>query len=204
MSTAYTIPAQITTIKTEVARSKFIATVYNVDSVETARNVLTAHRESMPDASHHVYAFRIGFGSSVIEGLSDDGEPSGTSGPPVMNVLRGSDLGDTLIVVTRYFGGTLLGTGGLVRAYSEAAALAIKACPTTLKIEYVSLLVLIEYAAFTLLKRMLPEFDAEIVKESFSDSIELQLTVPALHADRLTEAITEYTAGGAYIERVNG
>lgn len=138
----------------------------------------------------------------MIEGLSDDGEPSGTSGPPIMNVLRGSELGDTLIVVTRYFGGTLLGTGGLVRAYTEAAALAIKACPKILKVEYVYLLILIEYAAFTVLKRMLPEYDAELVSESFSDSIELKLTVPALNVDRLTAAITEFTAGGAYIQRI--
>jgi uncharacterized YigZ family protein len=202
LSTPYSIPARTTTIQTEVARSKFIATVYNTDSVEYVRSVLSEHRASMPDASHHVYAFRVGFGSSVIEGLSDDGEPSGTSGPPIMNVLRGSELGDTLIVVTRYFGGTLLGTGGLVRAYSEAAALAIKACPTTLKIDYIRLRVLIEYAAFTVLKRMLPEYDADIVSESFSDSIELDLTVPALNADQLATAITEFTAGGAYIERI--
>lgn len=157
----------------------------------------------MPDASHHVYAFRVGFGSSVIEGLSDDGEPSGTSGPPIMNVLRGSELGDTLIVVTRYFGGTLLGTGGLVRAYSEAAALAIKACPTTLKIEYAHLNILIEYSTFTMFKRMLPDYEAEIVSESFSDSIELEVSVPALHVDRLIAAVTDLTSGSAYIERIN-
>jgi uncharacterized YigZ family protein len=156
----------------------------------------------MPDASHHVYAFRVGFGSSVIEGLSDDGEPSGTSGPPVMNVLRGSGLGDTLIVVTRYFGGTLLGTGGLVRAYSEAAALVIKSCPTTLKIDYTRLLLLIEYSAFTVLKRMLPEYEAEIVSESFSDSIELELTIPTLNFDAFESAVTEMTAGSAYIEKL--
>lgn len=156
----------------------------------------------MPDASHHVYAFRVGFGSSVIEGLSDDGEPSGTSGPPVMNVLRGSDLGDALIVITRYFGGTLLGTGGLVRAYSEAAALAIKACPTTLKIEYAHLQILLEYSAFTVFKRILPDYEAEIVSESFSDSIELEVTVPALNVERLIAAVTDLTAGSAYIEQI--
>lgn len=156
----------------------------------------------MLDASHHVYAFRVGFGSSVIEGLSDDGEPSGTSGPPIMNVLRGSELGDTLIVVTRYFGGTLLGTGGLVRAYSEAAALAIKACPTVLKVEYAHLNILIEYSVFTVFKRMLPDYEAEIISESFSDSIELQVTVPALHVEGLIAAVTNLTSGSAYIERI--
>jgi uncharacterized YigZ family protein len=201
LTTPYSVPAQTTTVQTEVARSKFIATVYSADSIESVRTILAEHRTSMPDASHHVYAFRIGFGNSVIEGLSDDGEPSGTSGPPVMNVLRGSELGDTLIIVTRYFGGTLLGTGGLVRAYSEAAALAIKACPTTLKIEYARLIILIEYPVFTIFKRILPEYEAEIVSESFSDSIELEVTVPTLHVDRLTAAITELTASGAYVER---
>lgn len=119
-----------------------------------------------------------------------------------MNVLRGSDLGDALIVITRYFGGTLLGTGGLVRAYSEAAALAIKACPTTLKIEYAHLQILLEYSAFTVFKRILPDYEAEIVSESFSDSIELEVTVPALNVERLIAAVTDLTAGSAYIEQI--
>ena len=202
LSTPYRIPAHTTTHQTEVARSKFIATVYNVDTIEVARRTLARHREAMPDASHHVYAFRVGFGLSVIEGLSDDGEPSGTSGPPVMNVLRGSELGDVLVVVTRYFGGTLLGTGGLVRAYSEAAALVLKACPTTLKIDYARLLVLIEYPAFTLLKRMLPEYGAQITSETFSDSIQLELTIPALQVEQFAASVHDLTAGAAYIERL--
>lgn len=202
MSEPYLIPAQTTTIETEVARSRFIATIYNVDSVESARSTLSIHRQLKSDASHHVYAFRVGHGSTTTEGLSDDGEPSGTSGPPVMAVLRGSDLGDTMIVVTRYFGGTLLGTGGLVRAYTEAASLVIKACPTTEKIDYAIVRVLIEYPVFTVLKRMLQEYDAEITDEAFTDSIELALTLPARNADRFSSALTELTAGSAYIEIV--
>ena len=90
-------------------------------TVKEAKAFLAAVRAEMPDANHHVYAYRVGFGNSVIEGMSDDGEPSGTSGPPVLAVLRGSGIGDVIVVVTRYFGGTKLGTGGLVRAYSDAA-----------------------------------------------------------------------------------
>ncbi|HRF96950.1 MAG TPA: YigZ family protein, partial [Aggregatilineales bacterium] len=75
-----------------------------------------------------------GFGASVTEGMSDDGEPAGTAGPPVLAVVRGSKIGDVSLVVTRYFGGTKLGTGGLVRAYSEAAHIALNSLPTTLKI----------------------------------------------------------------------
>jgi putative IMPACT (imprinted ancient) family translation regulator len=79
----------------------------------------------MPNASHHVYAFRVGHGNSIIEGMSDDGEPTGTAGPPVLAVLRGTQIGDIIVIVTRYFGGTKLGTGGLVRAYPEAAQIAL-------------------------------------------------------------------------------
>src|SRR5215475_1828075 len=100
----YRIPAKRHRSETLVVNSRFITTVAFADSVNSAREILASVRDEMPDASHHVYAFRIGYGNSVIEGLSDDGEPSGTAGPPVMAVLRGMDIGDTIVVVTRYFG----------------------------------------------------------------------------------------------------
>src|SRR5947209_14285779 len=117
MTPAYLIPTATTRIEQEVSRSHFIATLAKVESVAAARAFIASIRAEMPDASHHVYAFKVGYGSSVNEGLSDDGEPSGTSGPPVLAVLRGTDIGDVVLVVTRYFGGTKLGTGGLSRAY---------------------------------------------------------------------------------------
>src|SRR5690348_4882092 len=117
--TRYRIPAATTRIEHEVSRSRFIATLGNAATVEAARGFIAEIRAEMPDASHHVYAFKVGYGSSVTEGLSDDGEPTGTAGPPVLAVLRGADIGDAALVVTRYFGGTKLGTGGLVRAYSD-------------------------------------------------------------------------------------
>ncbi len=105
----------------EVKRSKFIATVARADDEEAARAVICAAKTTYPDARHHCSAFVI----SSDEGparthSSDDGEPSGTAGPPILEVLVGSDLTDVVAVVTRYFGGTLLGTGGLTRAYSQA------------------------------------------------------------------------------------
>jgi uncharacterized YigZ family protein len=116
--TRYLIPAGTVRVETEVSRSRFIATLGMAETAEAARAFIAGVRAEMPDASHHVYAFRVGYGASVIEGLSDDGEPSGTSGPPIMAVLRGAPVGDVVLVVTRYFGGTKLGTGGLVRALS--------------------------------------------------------------------------------------
>src|ERR671921_1142335 len=92
-------------------------------------------RAEMPDAAHHVYAYIVGHGATTTLGMSDDGEPSGTAGRPVMAVLKGSGLGDVALVITRYFGGTLLGTGGLVRAYGDAAKAVLAILPRTEKIE---------------------------------------------------------------------
>src|SRR5918912_1103095 len=91
-------------------------------------------RVEMPDAAHHVYAYIVGHGATTNLGMSDDGEPSGTAGRPVMAVLRGSGLGDVALVVTRYFGGTLLGTGGLVHAYGDAARAVLAALPREEKV----------------------------------------------------------------------
>ena len=121
----YLIPKQRTVAETRVKNSRFVATLEQVGSVEAAKELIAEMRAAHVGANHHVYAFKIGFGASVTEGMSDDGEPSGTSGPPVMAVLRGAGVGDAVLVVSRFFGGTKLGTGGLVRAYGGAAALAL-------------------------------------------------------------------------------
>lgn len=148
MSTGYLIPAQTHRINTAVSNSRFITTIGRVNTVEEAKSFLAAIRSEMPDANHHVYAYRVGFGNSVIESMSDDGEPSGTSGPPVMAVLRGSGIGDVVVVVTRYFGGTKLGTGGLVRAYGDAAREGLATLPTERKIEKATLGIELPYHYF--------------------------------------------------------
>ena len=102
MSTAhhYLVPSETSRTETLVSKSRFITTIARVSSIETVKSLLSDIRAEMSDATHHVYAFRIGFGNSVIEGMSDDGEPSGTAGPPVLTALRGAAIGDILIVVT--------------------------------------------------------------------------------------------------------
>ena len=129
----YPVPAETIRIENVVVNSRFIATIGPAASVDEAKAFIAEMRAAMPDASHHVYAYKVGFGGSVTEGMSDDGEPSGTSGPPILAVLRGANLGDVVIVVTRYFGGTKLGTGGLVRAYGNAARAALQGLPTRLR-----------------------------------------------------------------------
>ncbi|MFT0847762.1 YigZ family protein [Actinomycetaceae bacterium L2_0104] len=105
----------------EVKRSRFLAEISRVSSPEEARSKINARKNEMPDARHHCTAFAVGTADSApVLHSSDDGEPSGTAGRPMLDVLRGIPLLDVVAIVTRYFGGTLLGTGGLVRAYSDA------------------------------------------------------------------------------------
>lgn len=178
MRQRYPIPAQTVRTETVVSRSRFIATAGYADTVEAARTFIQAIRQEMPDATHHVYAFCVGYGSSVNEGLSDDGEPAGTSGKPVMAVLRGAKIGDAVLVVTRYFGGTKLGTGGLVRAYSAAAKAVLEVLPRTEKVTLMTGRLTCPYAAYEPIKRLLAEYDGRIAQETFTEQITLQFSLP--------------------------
>ena len=115
MSDAYLLPAEEVRRELTVSNSRFIATLAPVSSVNEAKAFVARIRKEFADASHNVPAYIIGGGNSITEYCSDDGEPSGTAGRPALAVLRGSGLGDVAVVVTRYFGGTLLGKGGLVQ-----------------------------------------------------------------------------------------
>jgi uncharacterized YigZ family protein len=178
-----------------VVNSRFIATVSRTETVDEAKACIGRVRNEMPDASHHVYAFRVGHGNSVTEGLSDDGEPSGTAGPPVMAVLRGSDLGDTLVVVTRYFGGTKLGTGGLVRAYGDAAREALVTLPTIEKIERKLVGIETSYAYYEPLKRLIATHHGSIEDETFAGEVTLLAVFPAVDVLAFIDAFREITAG---------
>jgi len=183
----------------EVERSRFITSIAPVETVEEARAFIQQIRAEMPDAHHHVYAFCVGHGNSRTEGMSDDGEPSGTSGPPTLAVLRGSGLGDIVLVTTRYFGGIKLGTGGLVRAYSDAARLALASTATELKVPMSQMLVEITYDMFNPVKKILSAYAAEVVEESFSAQVTLHLRLPTDAVPGLSLALRDLTHGQAII-----
>lgn len=196
----YPIPASEATTEIFVKNSRFVAIIAYCDTVDQARAKIAQTRQQHPTASHCVYAFRIGFGNSVHEGLSDDGEPSGTAGQPVMSVLRGSGLGDTLIVVVRYFGGTKLGTGGLVRAYTEAATEAIKHCPTTLKVDTCRLRLRIMYSQLNRLQRTLTQFDGQIVESAYEHDVVLTIKLPSQRVEAFSATLRNMTGGTVQIE----
>ncbi len=192
---SYLIPAEECRITTTVSNSRFIAIAACVTSSDEVRQFLHNIRSEMPDATHHVYAFRIGYGNSIIEGMSDDGEPSGTAGPPVLAVLRGSRIGDIIVVVTRYFGGTKLGTGGLVRAYGDAARAVLAALKTQEKRTRCVVGVEFAYAAYEAIKRLVAKYEGEIEDESFAGEVTLIVRLPVEHYPAFAQDIIELTAG---------
>ncbi len=191
----YPVPALTVRAEHTVSRSRFIATLGYAENVLEARQFIAAVRAEMPDASHHVYAFRVGYGASLNEGLSDDGEPSGTSGPPIMAVLRGTDVGDVVLVVTRYFGGVKLGTGGLVRAYSETARLALAAMTTRPKITLSRLRLQVPYPLYERVKLLAAQHTAQIKAEAFAEMVTLEMTLAEDAVVPFSAALRDMSAG---------
>jgi uncharacterized YigZ family protein len=190
----YPIPAAETTTELGVSNSRFIATAAPTASVEAARAVIARMREIYPDANHHCYAFLVGYGSSVTAGMSDDGEPSGTAGRPMLDVLRGSGLGDVTVVVTRYFGGTKLGTGGLVRAYGDATKAVLALLPRSEKIELVYITIQIAYSHYATVRRILETHNAIINNETFADNVAIAAALPSEALDACHADLIEATA----------
>lgn len=150
-------------------RSRFIATIAHVESEEEAFEFINKIKSKYWDARHNVYAFTIDSGN--IARYSDDSEPHGTAGKPVLDVIVGNNLKNTVIVVTRYFGGILLGTGGLVRAYSSAAANIVKCSQIYEMRECVSANIECDYNQFDTVKSILEDFSAEITATDFQTSV---------------------------------
>ena len=191
----YLVPKGRHRVEIRVSNSRFITTVAPVSTVKEAQAFIRAIREEMPDATHHVYAFKVGFGASVSEGMSDDGEPSGTSGPPTMAVLRGANIGDAAIVTTRYFGGTKLGTGGLVSAYGAAAKAVLDSLETEEKVTRHRGELTIPYALRESVRRLLDGHECLLEDESFEADVRLRYLIPEEREADFAQAIRDLSSG---------
>jgi uncharacterized YigZ family protein len=167
----YPIPARETRTEFKVANSHFIATIAPVFTVDEAKDFVARVKQEFADASHNVPAFLVGHGNTVTAHCSDDGEPSGTAGRPMLAVLQGSGLGDVAVVVTRYFGGTKLGTGGLVRAYSDGVRAALEVVPLAEKVPTHTVMLALPYTHFERVKLLLDEYGAQTLDTEFSADI---------------------------------
>lgn len=200
-SPRYPIPASRHRVEEEILRSRFITTVACTPTVDAARSFIDEMRAEFADASHNCWAYVVGPpGSSAQNGMSDDGEPHGTAGRPMLTVLLHSGVGDITAVVTRYFGGTLLGKGGLVRAYSGGVQMALESLPVAEKVEKRRLSLLIDYSAVTPVQRMLPDYETEMLDESYGVDVNYRLQMPVEQVERFRLDIGELTNGQAVIE----
>ena len=169
--TRYQIPAVETQVEIRVLNSRFIATIAPVFSVEEAKGFVARVRGEFGNASHNVPAFLVGHGNSVIAHCSDDGEPSGTAGRPALAVLQGSGLGDVAVVITRYFGGTKLGTGGLVRAYGDAVRAVLAAAPRAERIPTHTVMLAVPYAFLERARLLIAAHHGQIRDEDFTADV---------------------------------
>jgi len=169
------VPAEAREVEIRVVNSRFVASIAPATSVDAARSFIQEVKQRFPDANHHVPAFIIGHGQSITEHCSDDGEPSGTAGRPALAVLRGSGLGDAVVVVTRFFGGTKLGTGGLVRAYSDAVRACLDGLPLARKTSTDTVMAELPYSLFERVRSLVADHEGRMLEETFG----VQVTVTA-------------------------
>lgn len=181
-------------------KSRFIAEVFPVDSEEAAMEYLEQVRKKYWDARHHCWAYVIGE-ERVQERCSDDGEPSGTAGKPILEVIKGEKLHNVLVVVTRYFGGTLLGTGGLVRAYTGASREGLLHSQIITKIYGFKLNLTTDYTGLGKIQYLLGQRGLTILDSVYTEKVDLTVLIPKEEESKLIAEITEATNGQTGITR---
>jgi uncharacterized YigZ family protein len=199
----YPIPAREARVEIEVVNSRFIATAAPVFTVDEAKSFIARIKGEFAAASHNVPAYLVGHGLSVVAHCHDDGEPSGTAGRPALAVLQGSGLGDVAVVVTRYFGGTKLGTGGLVRAYGDAVRAVLDVLPRAEKVATHTVLVVTPYSLFERLRLAVETHHGQILDETFAADVTVTARFPVEHFPPFQASLQELSNGTLQAEIVD-
>jgi uncharacterized YigZ family protein len=195
--TSYLTIARDAQVEIEVKRSRFLCTLVRVDDEAAARAVVERLRKERWDARHHCTAFVLGPPPAPVERSSDDGEPAGTAGAPMLEVLRGRELSDVAAVVTRWFGGTLLGTGGLARAYAEAVRAALEIAGTLRRTLVREHLLLLDHGEAARIESELRARGVTVLGASYAAQVELRLGVTPEDEAGLEGLVAELTGGAA-------
>jgi len=192
----YMIPAGSVAVEQVTRRSRFIAHVGHAGDRTAAESFIQGVRERYPDATHHCYAFIAGQpGNTGHVGMSDDREPHGTAGKPMMNVLHHSGIGEVVAVVVRYFGGTKLGTGGLARAYSGVVQLALEQLDLTEKVDVVQVRLQLPFACEDAVRRHLETCGLPVADVAYGQNVAVSLAVPAQLTSDLQRRLADITNG---------
>ena len=208
MSTSYQIPdlapEAIHREEEVIRRSRFIVSLAHTPDPDTAKAFIDRICREFPDATHNCWAYAAGApGQTSQVGYSDDGEPHGTAGRPMLTMLLHGGVGELSAVVTRYFGGIKLGTGGLVRAYQGMVRLGLETLPTREHMIASRLEVILDYPHITLFRRLLQDYRASVIEENFGVDATYRLLLPSQNIEALEKALMELTEGAVLISRLD-
>ena len=199
----YRVAAREARFEQEIKRSRFIGIGCRVSSPEEAAAALAERRREFPDATHHCSAYLLGDprNSSNMR-ADDDGEPAGTAGKPMLNVLQHKNVGDVLLVVVRYFGGIKLGAGGLVRAYSSTASGTMDALEWIDAVDECYAMLALDYPDEPPIRRVLEELGVTVLESQYGERVELSLRLPKDRWGEISKSLLERTSGRAKLVAV--
>ncbi|WP_109399583.1 IMPACT family protein [Proteus sp. TJ1640] len=193
---AYLIPAETVEFSEEIKKSRFITFIAHTEGIDSAKAYIQSIKEQFPDARHHCWAFVAGRPDDSQQlGFSDDGEPTGTAGKPILAPLLGSGMGEVTAVVVRYFGGIKLGTGGLVRAYGSGVQQALKLLPTKTKVPQLRFSVACEYSLVSLLEQVVEQYHGQVLSSEYTDKVTFILSLPAVHSGEVEVKLRDISRG---------
>lgn len=199
MLTAYESIEKLTKQNTEIKKSLFIAQIAPVNSEEEAQDFILSVKKNMRDATHNCSAYRIGI-KQIAERSSDDGEPQGTAGHPMLHVLQANNLTNVVATVTRYFGGIKLGAGGLTRAYSSSLANALNDSKIIRFTPHQKIILTVNYTFVGAFENYIKDTDIIVTDRLFTDKVKISLLCLTENSDKHIEFFTNMTSGTAIIE----
>jgi uncharacterized YigZ family protein len=190
-------------VEESIQRSRFITMLAHAPDADAAHAFVDSVRAELPDATHHCWAFVAGPpGSTSHIGMSDDGEPHGTAGRPMLTALLHGGVGEVVAVCTRYYGGVKLGTGGLSRAYSGGVVLGLSTLPTEEKVERVAMELTVGYPEVDAVQRLIRDAELPILDEAFGAEVRYRLGVPVEEVEDLRRRVADLTRGGGTLREV--
>lgn len=199
----YPIPARVHRVEEVIQRSRFITTAAHAPDAEAAHAFIQGVRDEFPDATHHCWAFVAGPpGSTTHIGMSDDGEPHGTAGKPMLTTLLHGGVGEIVAVCARYYGGIKLGTGGLSRAYSGGVKAVLVSLPTEERVDRIRVEVTVGYAEVDALQRLIAETEAVMEDEAYGAGVRYTCAVPEASLELFRRAVGDLTRGGGSVREL--
>ncbi|QNK32234.1 IMPACT family protein [Serratia sp. JUb9] len=201
---AYPVPAEAISVSEEIKKSRFITLLAPTCGVEAAKAFIQRVREEHPTARHHCWAFVAGAPEDSQQlGFSDDGEPSGTAGKPILAQLMGSGVGEITAVVVRYYGGIKLGTGGLVKAYGSGVQQALKLLPLVSKVPQLEYTLQCDYAQLALVENLLQQMEGRILHGEYGADVVLHLALPATETETFGNKLRDLSRGNLQLTPIS-